>query len=543
MTANLTYDYIIAGGGSAGCVLAARLSEGGAEVLLLEAGYGDTHPLIHIPAGFTKLSGPRVNWGFRTVPQKHLNNRDMWYPQGKTLGGGSSINAMIYTRGHRADYDEWEDLGADGWSYGDVLPYFRRAEANARLSNVYHGTEGPLAVSDPISPLSITATFLKAAQQAGIPYSHDFNGAEQEGVGYHQTTTRMGRRRSAAASYLTPAKSRPNLTVLTRTQVHRVIVEGSRAAGVEFQAPNGEVALARASREVIVTGGAIGSPKLMMLSGLGPAAHLRQHGIEVHADIPGVGENLQDHLDCYVVCDMNGPHSYSGTDQYAKQAMWGLQYLMYRNGPATTNIVEAGAFTQVGPEGNRPDIQLHFLPAYVVDHGMMRIKGYGVSLYSNFLRPRSVGTVRLASDKVEDMPLIDPNYLSDPYDRQMAVEGLKLAREVMNQPAFKPFVARERMPGPDAQSDEDLAAYVREWAKTDYHPVGTCKMGTDDMSVVDPELKVRGIDGLRICDSSVMPTEIGANTNAPTIMIAEKAADLILGRRVERKETRHERTA
>ncbi|KAA9010033.1 GMC family oxidoreductase [Histidinibacterium aquaticum] len=543
MTSKTTYDYIIAGGGSAGCVLAARLSESGAEVLLLEAGYGDSHPLIHVPAGFTKLSGPRVNWGYSTVPQKHLDNREMWYPQGKTLGGGSSINAMIYTRGHRADYDEWSELGAEGWSYAEVLPYFRKAEDNARLCNAYHGVGGPLRVSDPISPLPITATFIKAAQQAGLPYSHDFNGAEQEGVGYHQTTTRDGRRGSAAVSYLRPARKRKNLTVLTRMQVRRILIEKGRATGVEYRSHKGQPGTAHARKEVIVTAGAIGSPKLMMLSGLGPAAHLKEHGIEVKANIAGVGENLQDHLDCYTVYDMNGPHSYNGSDQYIRQAGWALQYLLYKNGPVTTNIVEAGAFARVDPKYDRPDIQLHFLPAYVVDHGMMRIKGYGVSLYSNLLRPRSRGTVRLSSDRVEDAPLIDPNYLADPYDRKMAIEGLKLAREVMNQPAFSDFVARERMPGPDVQTDEDLAAYVRQWAKTDYHPVGTCKMGTDPMSVVSPELKVHGIEGLRVCDSSVMPTEISANTNAPTIMIAEKAADMILGRSPEPKETFHERPA
>ncbi len=527
--ASTGYDYIIAGGGSAGCVLAARLSATGASVLLLEAGYPDKHPLIHVPAGFTKLSGPKVNWGYRTVPQQHLNDREMWYPQGKTLGGGSSINAMIYTRGHRNDYDDWAAAGADGWSYEDVLPYFRKAEDNVRLCNAYHGTGGPLRVSDPISPLPITATFIRAAQQAGLPYSADFNGAEQEGVGYHQTTTRDGRRGSAAVSYLRPAAGRKNLTVVTRCQVLRVVVENGRARQVEFKPHDGPVARATADREIIVTAGAIGSPKLMMLSGLGPADHLRSHGIDVQADIPGVGENLQDHLDCYTVYDLNGPHAYYGVDQHLKQAVWALQYWLFKNGPVTTNIVEAGAFATVDADSRQPDIQLHFLPAYVVDHGMMRIKGYGVSLYSNLLRPRSRGTVRLRSADPAEHPLIDPNYLADPYDRRMAVAGLKLAREVMAQPAFAPLLEKERMPGPDVTTDEGLNEYVREWAKTDYHPVGTCKMGKDEMAVVTPELKVVGVEGLRICDSSVMPNEISANTNAPTIMIAEKAADMILG--------------
>jgi choline dehydrogenase-like flavoprotein len=527
---NSSYDYVIAGGGAAGCVLAARLSEAGAAVLLLEAGYPDSHPYIHIPAGFTKLSGPRVNWGYRTVPQKHLNNREMWYPQGKTLGGGSSINAMIYTRGHRNDYDAWAAGGATGWSYEEVLPYFRKAESNSRFSNRYHGTEGPLAVSDPISPLKISAAFIKAAQEVGLPYNPDFNGAQQEGVGYHQTTTRDGRRGSAAVSYLRPALGRKNLTVITRALASRIVVENGRAVAVEYRR-HGSPALHRANagQEVIVASGAIGSPKLLMLSGIGPAAHLRQHSLPVVADIPGVGENLQDHLDCYTVYDCSGPHSYYGVDQHIRQAWWGLQYLLFRNGPVTTNIVEAGAFAKADPASATPDTQLHFLPAYVVDHGMMRIPGYGVCLYTNLLRPRSRGTVRLASGDPAAAPLIDPNYLSNPDDARMAVAGLRLARNVMSAPSMRPFLEKERMPGVDKTTDADLAAYVREWAKTDYHPVGACKMGTDAMAVVDPELRVRGVAGLRVCDSSVMPLEISANTNAPTIMIAEKAADLILG--------------
>ncbi len=345
------YDYIIAGGGSAGCVLAARLSERSASVLLLEAGYPDSHPFIHIPAGFTKLSGPRVNWGYRTVPQPHLDNREMWYPQGKTLGGGSSINAMIYTRGNRSDYDAWAASGAEGWSYEDVLPYFRKAEGNRRFANRYHGTDGPLAVSDPISPLPISAAFIRAAQQAGIPYNPDFNGAVQEGVGYHQTTTREGRRGSAAVSYLHPVRKRPNLTVITRAQASRIILENGRAVGVEYRREGGSgLERAMASQEVIVTSGAIGSPKLLMLSGIGAADELRRHGIEIAVDLPGVGRNLQDHLDCYTVYDCSGPHSYYGVDQYVRQALWTLQYLLYKNGPLTTNIVEAGAFVTVDDE-------------------------------------------------------------------------------------------------------------------------------------------------------------------------------------------------
>jgi choline dehydrogenase-like flavoprotein len=322
---------------------------------------------------------------------------------------------------------------------------------------------------------------------------------------------------------------RKNLTVITRAQASRIVVERGRAVAVEYRRDGASaVERANASQEVIVTSGAIGSPKLLILSGIGPAPHLREHGLQVVADISGVGENLQDHLDCYTVYDCNGPHSYYGVDQYFKQAWWGLQYLLFRNGPVTTNIVEAGAFVRADPSSTIPDTQLHFLPAYVVDHGMMRIPGYGVCLYTNLLRPKSRGTVRLASADPGKAPLIDPNYLSDPDDARMALAGLRLAREVMSSPSLRPYLKTERMPGADKTSDADLAAYVRKWAKTDYHPVGACKMGTDAMAVVDTELRVRGVERLRVCDSSIMPREISANTNAPTIMIAEKASDLIL---------------
>ncbi len=531
------YDYVIAGGGSAGCVLAGRLSEAGARVLLVEAGFPDNHPFIHVPAGFTKLSGPRVNWGYRTVPQKHLNNRELWYPQGRTLGGGSSINAMIYTRGQAEDYDAWAALGNVGWAYKDVLPYFRKAECNQRFANEYHGADGPLSVSDQISPIEISRTFLKAAQQVGIPFNPDFNGASQEGVGFHQTTTRNGRRASAAVSYVHPAMKRPNLTVHTRTMVTRILFEGKRAIGVEYLM-DGQTTPTRAmaATETIVTGGAIGSPKLLLLSGVGPAAHLREKGISVVHDQPGVGENLQDHIDCATIWDCGGPHSYYGTDQYLKQAWWTLQFLLFNSGPVTSNIVETGGFVRVDPASKTPDTQLHFLPAYVIDHGLVRVPGYGVSLFTNLLRPKSRGSVRLASADPKQAPLIDPNFFSDPYDLRMAVEAIKFARRIMAAPAFRPFIKGERMPGADKRADEQLEAYCREWGKTDYHPVGTCKMGIDPLAVVDPQLRVIGLDGLRVIDSSIMPLEISANTNAPSIMIAEKGAEMLLTSHAARKQ-------
>ncbi|MBK1697215.1 GMC family oxidoreductase [Rhodovibrio salinarum] len=523
------YDYVIAGGGSAGCVLAARLSEDpDIRVLLIEAGSSDSHPMIHIPAGFTKLAGPRVNWGYKTVPQRHLNDREMWYPQGRTLGGGSSINAMIYTRGHAADYDRWAREGCDQWSYDQVLPYFRKAEANSRLNNVYHGIDGPLSVSDPISPREITRAFLKAAQDTGARFTPDFNGESQTGVGFHQTTTVRGRRASAAVCYLHPARSRPNLDVATRATTTRLLIEKGRAVGVRYrQDRNGEEQEVRADREVLVTSGAIGSPKLLMLSGIGRPDHLRGHGIDVVHELTGVGENLQDHLDCYVTAYCDGPHSYFGTDRYFEQAWWALQYILFGNGPATTNVVEAGGFVSVDPASEIPDTQLHFLPAFVIEHGMVRVKDYGISLYTNFLRPHSRGNVRLRSADPGAAPLIDPGYFSAEEDRRMAVEALKYAREILARPAIAKYLKGEHMPGPDVRTDAELLDYARAWAKTDYHPVGTCRMGEDAEAVVDQRLRVRGVEGLRVCDSSVMPSEISGNTNAPTIMIAERAAEMI----------------
>jgi choline dehydrogenase len=524
------YDYIVAGGGSAGCVLAARLSETGAKVLLLEAGYRDTHPYIRIPAGFTKLSGPRVSWGYSTVPQKHLNSRTLWYPQGRTLGGSSSINAMIYTRGQPEDYDAWASLGAAGWSYNDVLPYFKRAESNQRLADGYHGVDGPLTVSDPISPAMITRVFLRATQQVGLTYNPDFNGEKQEGVALYQTTTHEGRRTSAAVAYIRPALKRPNLTVHTRTTVTRILFDRNRAVGVEyFRDGQRAPVTAKAAAETIISSGAIGSPKLLMISGVGPADHLRSKGIVVVEDLPGVGGNLQDHIDCYTIWNCSGPYSYFGVDRYLEQARWAVQYLLFRSGPITSNIAEAGAFARVDPDSKTPDTQFHFLPAYVIDHGRARVAGYGVSLAANSLRPRSRGSVRLASADPAAHPLIDPNFFSDSYDLRIAVDAIKFAREIMAAPAFRPYIKSERMPGGAMRDDAEIEAYCRQWGKTDYHPVGTCKMGVDALAVVDPKLRVHGLEQLRVIDSSIMPLQISANTNAPTIMIAEKGADLVLG--------------
>ena len=526
-------DYVIVGGGPAGCALARRLSEDPSlSVLLLEAGPLDKHPYIHMPAGFAKLTGRRGNWGYSTVPQDKVGNRPFWYPQGKVLGGGSSINAQVYTRGNPKDYDEWaEAAGCQGWSYREILPYFKRAEDNERFSDTYHGNDGPLSVSDPVNPLKISKVFLRAAQQAGLPFNPDFNGAEQGGCGFYQATQRDAKRCSAAVGYLRPVLGRPNLTVKTNTHATRIVVEAGRAVAVEYvEGKQRERRTVRCEREILVTAGAIGSPSLLMRSGIGNADELKAVGVEAVHDLPGVGRNLQDHMDVYVVNELTGQYSY---DQYTKwhKALWaGLRYVLFRNGPVASNLIDAGGFWYADPEARSPDIQFHFLLGSGLEHGVEKLKNDGITLNSAFLRPRARGWVKLESADPFAAPLINPNYWGDSYDREMSIRGFRLAREIMAQDAFKPYLLAERLPGPDVQSDDEIAAYAARHGKTDYHPVGTCKMGTDHMAVVDLALTVRGLQGLRVCDSSVMPLLVSSNTNAPTIMIAEKAADLVSGR-------------
>jgi choline dehydrogenase-like flavoprotein len=533
------YDYIITGGGSAGCVLANRLStDPTVKVLLLEAGGGDRHPLFHMPAGFAKMTKGLGSWGWSTVPQRHLQNRVLRFTQAKVIGGGSSINAQIYTRGAAADYDDWETLaGAEGWAYKDVLPYFKRAENNQRYANEYHGYGGPLGVSNPISPLPICEAFFQAGQELGMPFNPDFNGERQDGLGYYQLTQYHARRSSASVAYLDPIRNRKNLTVALNSRVLRVVVEGGRAVGVEVLLEGAsQPKMVRAEREVIVSSGAIGSPKLLLQSGIGPAAHLREVGVQVKHDLPGVGANLQDHLDLFVIAECTGDHTY---DKYTKPqyALWaGLQYLLFRNGPVASSLFETGGFWYADKTARSPDIQFHLGLGSGIEAGVAKMRNAGVTLNSAFLRPRSRGTVRLASSDPAAAPLIDPNYWDDPYDRRMALEGLRLAREILNQPALKRFVQSEVLPGSAVQSEQALFDYACANAKTDHHPVGTCKIGRDADSVVDSELRVHGLAGLRVVDASVMPLVPSSNTNAPTIMIAEKGADHILGRRSASKE-------
>jgi len=522
------YSYIIVGAGAAGCVLANRLSEDpNNTVLLLEAGGRDWNPLIHVPIGFTKLTTPDVNWGFSTVPQPQMNNREMWYPQGRTLGGSTSINAQIYIRGHKNDYEEWGRQGNDGWDYKGVLKHFKASEDNQRLNNEFHGIGGNMSVSQQTQSNPLTRAFVRSLQELGIPYNDDVNGASQDGVTFYQVTQRNVRRESSATAFLHPAKKRKNLTVLTRSQGSRVIVENGRAVGMEF-IQGKKKCVAYVEREVILSGGAVNSPKMLLLSGIGPADELRQLGIKVVHDLPGVGKNFQDHMDVYLTAE-TAPVSYNMEDRPDRAIRHAIQYLLYKTGPVTACVAEAGAFIRSSDEVENPDIQIHCLPAYVIDHGRKRVKGHGVTINTCNLRPRSIGSVKLRSTDPTAHPLIDPNFCGDSqgYDWKISMEGFKWGRKILNAEAYKPFIKSEHMPGVDIKDENQIKKYIAEWSKTDYHPVGSCKMGHDDMAVVDTQLRVHGIEGLRVIDASIMPTLISGNTQAPSIMIGEKGAAII----------------
>jgi choline dehydrogenase len=523
-----TYDYVIVGAGSSGSVLANRLSaDPTLKVLLLEAGGSDKSLFIRMPAGIARLGTPKFNWLYETAPQAALNGRRLYWPRGKTLGGSSSINAMVYIRGQAQDYDHWRQLGNVGWSYTDVLPYFRRAERNERLHDQWHGSDGPLSVSDRRYTNPLSHAFVEAAQQAGMPHNPDFNGAAQFGCGLYQVTQKRGERWSAAAAYLHPVTDRTNLTIVTGAHATRLIVENHRAIGVDY-AQDGRRQTAYAEREILVSGGAINSPQLLLLSGIGPTDELRGAGIAVIHDLPGVGKNLQDHLNVNVLATARAPITLDGKDKGLAALGVALKFALFKRGPGVSNVAEAGGFVSSRDDPETPDIQFHFIPALVVDHARIKLDGHGVTLHACCLRPESRGEIKLASADPLAPPMIDPNYLASTEDLRMLIAGLKRGRDILGAKAFAPYLDGERLPGSAVQSDADIAAFCRATAETEYHPVGTCKMGNDPLSVVDERLRVHGLDGLRVIDASIMPTLISGNTNAPCIMIAEKAAAMIL---------------
>ncbi|MBC7916472.1 MAG: choline dehydrogenase [Rhodoferax sp.] len=524
------FDYIIIGGGSAGCVLAARLSEDPKiNVALLEAGPADKSVFIHCPAGLAVIAkNGEANWKFETTVQPGLNGRRGYQPRGKVLGGSSSVNAMIYIRGQREDYDHWAAEGNSGWSYNDVLPYFKKAEDNARGANAFHGAGGPLHVQDLTSPNRLGPVFVEAGLQAGFLENRDFNGATQEGVGVYQVTHKNGERFSAAKAYLTPNLGRPNLQVFTGAHTTRILVEQKRAVGVEF-AHEGAIKQLRCAREVLLSAGALQSPQILMLSGIGPHQHLVANGIATVHDLPGVGQNLHDHID--IVQVVNAPHlmetfgvSFSGLVNAIKGI---LEWRSKRTGMLTTNFAEAGGFVKSQNDERTPDLQFHFAIAKLVDHGRATVLGHGYSCHVCLLRPLSRGSVTLASKDPFAPPVIDPNFLGERDDVERLVRGFRLMRRVLRQPALVALRGAETENSAQATTDFQIEQFVRDHADTVYHPVGSCRMGKGLLDVVDHELRVHGIAGLRVVDASIMPRVVSGNTNAPTIMIAEKAADMI----------------
>ncbi len=530
------FDYIIIGAGSAGCVLANRLSaDPGNRVLLLEAGVKDNSILVNMPAGVGSLIGDKgtYNWGFWTEAEPHLENRKLWWPRGKGWGGSSSINGMVYIRGHARDYDQWRQMGLEGWAYRDVLPYFKRSESLEGGGDAWHGGDGPLKVSKAHTPNPIYKATIEAGRQAGYKVTSDFNGFQQEGWGPYQLTIHNGERWSAAKGYLHPVLKRPNLTCLTGVRTTRILIENGVAIGVEYADETTRArTVVHADKEVLLCAGAVQSPQILQLSGIGDPDELGKHGIAVVKALKGVGANLQDHLDVTLSWECPKPITiYSQRKGALKTALVGLNWLLFRKGVGATQALESGAFLKSRPDLDRPDLQVHCVLAVMQNHGKTQVAKDGFTFHVCQLRPESRGTVTLRSADPFDDPAIFANYLSAEEDRRALREGARMMRQVASQAALDEFRTEELFPGKSVQTDEELDAWIRANSETIYHPVGTCRMGPvgDPMAVVDPELRVQGLKGLRVVDASVMPSLVGGNTNAPTIMIAEKASDLILG--------------
>ncbi len=518
------HDYVIVGAGSAGCTLAGRLSEDpGVRVLLIEAGGRDRSPKIKIPAAFANQFRTKLDWDLNTEPEPHCEGRSLYMPRGKGLGGSSSMNAMLYVRGHPLDYEKWVRDGAVGWGWEEVRPYFLKAEDNERGASEHHATGGPLRVEDARSPRALTGRFLASCEAAGIPRIEDYNGHEQDGAALVQVTQRRGRRWSAADAYLRPALKRPNLDLVTGGQALGLELEGRRVRGVRYRDGRGREHVARAGRELVLTAGALASPQLLMLSGIGPADHLSQLGIPVAVDLPGVGSNLQDHPYLTSVWDVPGGGSLAEGER--PRAL--LEYLLRRTGPLSSSVAEAFAFVRSRRGLAQPDLQFHFAPAYFVNHGFDEYDGHALTMGPVLIAPRSRGWVRLRSAEPTAKPRILTNTLAEPEDAAALLAGTRLAREIAAESPLGEVLGRRLLPAEGADTDDDILADMRHRVDLLYHPVGTCRMGTDEEAVLDPELRVRGVDGLRVVDASVMPTITSGNTNAPTIMIAERGADLI----------------